>query len=433
MHLSHRHAMRFAALAPTICAAALLCACKPSPSADSPDGGAGAASSQPPPAPSRPGEGTLRKLGDGERVALNGPRVEARPGDWVLESDGKVAVVDARGGRILDFGIAGGDDALVLFEPEVATGMDDDDAEVVSMGPAGDGVLRVERRVANEPLTLWTFVSFAAGTLRVESFAASRAEKPSRAVTVGEIVQWGNVPTWVEGTGFLTAGGEYAGDFLAREGLGVAYALGREGGRIGARFHDPAPGFHERPHTGEHTQIVAPGGATPRRAVRLAVAAGHTGAAVAALMRAEGLPLARAAAPGDAVPGETVEARRCPGPLAPDGLPFARFEPAAVDLPPECFELRRVAPGYEAGPWTPSADFARAAAPSSRAASSTRPTSRRSPSTPAPRRPSPRASRAPSTRAAGSPPTSTSTPSPPPTRRRSCPTACARSPRPASR
>jgi hypothetical protein len=323
---------------------------------------AGAPAAQQPPVPSSIGEGTVRRLGQGEHVALHGPRVDAHAGDWVLENDGKVAVVDAKAGTVIDFGTAGGDDALVSIEPLVDSGIDDDDCDVVSVEPAADRVLRIERRVTNEPLTLWTFVSFAGETLRIESRATSREPRPSRGVTVGEIISWGNVPTWVEGTGFVTEGGELSGDFLAREGLGVAYALGREGGRIGARFNKPLPGFHERPHTGEQTRVVAPGEATPWRAVRLAVAGGKVGAAVAALLRAEGAALTQVPVPDD-VPRALVEARRCPGPLAPEGLPFARFDPPGVALPAGCLQLRRTAPGFAPGPWVSSADVAKAAAP----------------------------------------------------------------------
>jgi hypothetical protein len=344
----------------SVVVAALPLACQQHTAAEPADG-ASATAPQPVPAPSRPGEGTLRPLGPGERVALNGPRVDAHAGDWVLENAGKVAVVDAKAGTVIDFGTAGGDDALVSIEPLVDSGVDDDDCDVVSVEPA-DRVLRIERRVTNEPLTLWTFVSFAGETLRIESFVTSREPRPSRGITVGEIVSWGNVPTWVEGTGFVTDGGELSGEFLAREGLGVAYALGREGGRIGARFHKPVAGFDERPHTGEQVRVVAPGETSPRRAVRLAVAGGKTGAAVAALLRAEGAALTPVAVPDD-VPRGIVEARRCPGGLAPDGLPFARFDPPGVALPAGCFQVRRTAPGFAPGAWIAAADSAKASAP----------------------------------------------------------------------
>ena len=174
----------------------------------------------------------------------------ARPGDWLLENDGQVAVVDARGGRIVDFGTAGHDDALVAIEPTVYVGLDDVRTAIVDVGPVPDApqVVRIERRVLDAPLggvtsgytsgytTMWTFVSFAGPALRIESIATSTGDAGTSAVTLGERVGWGNVPTWVEGTGFIAKGGTYSGDFIAREGFGEAYALGLDKARLVARL-----------------------------------------------------------------------------------------------------------------------------------------------------------------------------------------------------
>jgi len=182
-----------------------------------------AAAEPAPPAPSQTGEGEARRIVQRGDVSLTGFRVDARPGDWLLENAGKVAVVDAHGGRVVDFGSAGHDDALVAIEPAVYIGFDDLRAEVVAVGPVPGTprVLRIERRVHDAPLTLWTFVSFAGPALRIESVATTTSDATST-VTIGEKVGWGNVPTWVQGAGFVTQGGAFGGDFLAREGLGEA-------------------------------------------------------------------------------------------------------------------------------------------------------------------------------------------------------------------
>src|SRR6201999_2645959 len=99
------------------------------------------------------------------------------------------------------------------------------------------------------------------------------------------------VPTWVEGAGFVTRAGTFDADFIAREGLGQAYALGLEGGRLVARFNAPEPGFHERARTGEETVQLRGGDSSPRRTVWLAHAVGKVPEAVAALQQARRVPL----------------------------------------------------------------------------------------------------------------------------------------------
>jgi hypothetical protein len=337
-----------------------------------PDDGAAAPSAlpaavAPAPTPSRDGEGEVRRIIDRSDVPLTGPRVDARAGDWLLENDGQVVVVDARGGRIVDFGTAGHDDALVSIEPTVYVGLDDLRTDVVDVGPAPGWprVLRIERRVHDVPSVLWTFVAFSGPALRIESIATAANDARTSAVTIGERVAWGNVPTWVEGAGFVTTGGTYAADFIAREGLGEAYALGLDGGRLVARFNAPEPGFHERAHTGEETVQLHGGESSPRRSLWLTHADGSIGDAVVALEKAEGLPLAPVKLPGVAAEHAVAEVASCTGD-APDagpaaqasdaGRPFERFSlgssPRDVLVPARCFRMRTAAPGYTAGAWT---------------------------------------------------------------------------------
>jgi hypothetical protein len=308
-----------------------------------------------PPSPSRAGEGSLRQIVARSEVSLTGPRVDARVGDWLLENEGKVAVVNTDG-RLVDFGAPAHDDAMVTLEPTVYVGPHDQKAAVVSVGPTpgAANVLRIERRMYDVPLRLWTFVSFAGSALRIESVVTSTGDA-APAVTIGEVVTWGNVPTWVEGIGFVRGAGSFSGDFLAREGLGVAYALGREGGRLVARFNGPASGFHDRPHTGEDPVSVPAGRASPRRAVRLVHAEGMIGDAVAALLKAQDVPLEQMVLPAIAAERAWAEVTRCPDPPASDGAPFARFPLGVaarqVVLPHGCFRVRASAPGHASSAW----------------------------------------------------------------------------------
>jgi hypothetical protein len=139
-----------------------------------------------PPPKGPQGDGSVHRVDRREDVPLTGWRVDARAGDWVLESAGQVAVVDARGGRIVDFGTRGQDDALVGIEPTIYLGLDDVRAEVLSVGPAPDApnVIRIERRAHDLPLRLWTFVAFSGSAIRIESIATSE-EGGAGAVTLG--------------------------------------------------------------------------------------------------------------------------------------------------------------------------------------------------------------------------------------------------------
>jgi len=330
---------------------------RPDPGAEGSDAGFSA------PAPSQLGEGSVRRVSGRQDVPLTGFRVDGREGDWLLENDGQVAVVDTRGGRIVDFGSSGHDDALVAIEPTAYLGLDDLRSEVASVGPAPGAplVVRIERRVHDLPLRLWTFVSFSGPALRIESIATSDGGAAAP-VTIGEKVGWGNVPTWVQGTGFVERGGTFAGEFIAREGLGEAYALGAQGGRVIGRFNAPQAGFHERAHTGEDAVAVTAGGASPRRVVWLAHAEGAIGDAAVELLRAEGANLAAVTLPGVPAERAVAEVDSCPAPDSPAGAPFARFALGAherqTSLPTGCYRTRVAAPGYTPSPWVSASDAA---------------------------------------------------------------------------
>jgi hypothetical protein len=287
----------------------------------------------------------------------------------MLKGPAGVAVVSATYGTIIDFGAEGGPDAMVSLEPTVYVGLDDMVTVVETVeaaGAEGTAVLVRKRVLSDPPLRLWTYATFRDGGLRIESVATAEAQ-PAVAVTVGEIVRWGNVPTWVEGYGFAHDKATLGGDFLAREGLGVAYALENEGGHIVARFGKPQPGFHEFPHSGEVTESVAAWGTSRRRTLTLTHAPGSLGAAVAKLPRMTNGPAARFPLPTHVADGTMVEVARCDG-RAGDMVPFARFDARGAELavPPSvaaCGQARLVASGRAPGAWGPLTSLATAPAP----------------------------------------------------------------------
>jgi hypothetical protein len=285
--------------------------------------------------------------------------VEAKKGDWLLEGDGQVAVVSASKGTLLDFGPDGGDDALVAVDPTVFVGLEEITSVVESVGPAGPGdhTVLIRRRVLTDPpLRLWTYVTFADHALRLESVATAQDEA-ALAVTLGEIVAWGNVPTWVEGHGFATERGSFAGEFIAREGLGTAYALAPERDHVMARFGGGGAGFHEWARTGERVEGVPAHGASGRRVVTMSVAKGALGEAVRALPRYAQAHTQKWSLPAGLPPGAFAEVKSC------GGTPFARFDLAGASagggsgaraelaVPSNNCWMRIGAPGFAPGGW----------------------------------------------------------------------------------
>jgi hypothetical protein len=275
--------------------------------------------------------------------------VEAAAGDLLLQGSGGVAVVSSSKGVLVDFGAEGGDDALVMIDPVVFFGLDQTTSIVESVAPAGPGdhAVLVQRRVVSDPpLRLWTYYTFGDGALRIESVATA-AGQAALAVTLGEVIAWGNVPTWVEGHGFVTSHGSPTGEFLAREGLGVSYALAAEEGHVLGRFGSEQAGFHEWPKTGERVETIPALGASQRRVVLLAHGRGALGDAASKLPRFASGGLDEWALPAGAPPDAVAEVARC------DGTPFARFDagPGKVSLPHGCWRIRLTAPGHGPGAW----------------------------------------------------------------------------------
>jgi hypothetical protein len=329
------------------------------------------ASPPPAPAPDAPGgaTGTLAPVQSRDQVRLTGYRVEAKSGAWFLESNGHVAVISDEG-KLIDFGPTGGRDELSAIDPTVFLATDAAHTEVVRMEPSGEArrVLHVERRILEKPLTLHTWFYFIGATLKIESaVAAATPAGVELAVTIGERVSWGNVPTWAEGPGFVSAGGTFPSDFIARESFGVAYALCSETGRLLPRFSwQDLPGLYESARTGEEMIPVPAQGTSRRRVIELAHATsslGHAAASLPCLLRSG---LDRFASPAGLPPSARIEAARC-GSNGRVGSRYARFSPAEreIALPRACFQVRITAPGHTASPWVTPAALASQALPPS--------------------------------------------------------------------
>jgi hypothetical protein len=332
--------------------------CPPGPRAGA-DGGAPFA------APPAFGEGVITRVVSRELVPLTGYRVDAKPGDWLLVNAKSVAVVSNEKGNVVDLGAIGGVDALVNLEPTAYGSLATERMELESIsivggheGPraAAGHVLKITKRLLLKPLWLDVFVTFAGDLLKLESVLRSGSDEPAYAQTLGEIVGFGNVPTWVEGHGWATNSGNHSTYFLARESLGVAYALGSDDGRTLARFGSPDPaGFHESAETGERTVVVPPRGVSERR--RITLAHGTLLAdAVQQLPLVKELATERFELPKGLPEGSVTEVATCEDDADHPGSAYLRFgwkrDRTHVDIPKGCFGVRFTNDGHAPGPWT---------------------------------------------------------------------------------
>jgi hypothetical protein len=297
-----------------------------------------------------PGEGKVTVVRSKSQVPLRGPRVDAEPGDFLIEKDGLVAVVSTEHGSLVDFGPSGAEDALSFVSPSIFDGLGGVRAPVVLAGEAAPGVVRMEHRASTLPVRLVTFLTFRGAAVLVESIALPEDGYADRmAVGIGERINWGNLPTWVEGAGFVPdRGGTFSARFLGREGPGLSYALALEDGtRTYARFSSVSvPGFYAQAR-GSEMIVTDPSGSMRRR---LLVAVSDTSLGDAAMSL--GLAGARVPIPKSLPPGGRAEIAACKDRDEPR-KPFARFAPSdGVALVPEgCFEGRLVAPGHAATEW----------------------------------------------------------------------------------
>ncbi len=318
-------------------------------------------------APPEVAAGTVRRLAPGEHAPLRGYRVDAKEGDFVLSNAGRVAIVSASTGRLLDFGAIDGQDEIVAIEPALsleADGAKGARLELEGIETEGPSVLAAVWRAAGTSLTVHVFYTFEDAALRIESLVVSRGDVASIA-RLGESIAWGNVPTWVEGHGFVGAAGVFAGSFVGRDALGVAYALGRAQ-LTDAHFAVPSPGFWSGPRTGDDAGPVAAWGSSRRRVAWLTCSARSIGDAALALPKWKSVPVKLpASAFGDALSARAirydVETHHCGGEPGKAGAPFAPFRVSPRDpdfaLPSECFVARFAAPGHASGPWVTPAEL----------------------------------------------------------------------------
>ncbi len=358
-------------------------------------GGHGAAPPAPPESPEAPSaagalpdvdlppppgaEGAVQPVASRDAVPLTGSRVQARAGDWMLTSAGAVAVVSAKG-DVIDLGPAGGRDELGLIRPGVGLPFALAPTDVARIEPVADGrALRVALSIRGQPMLLVTWIYFHGQTLHIESAAVGTGagtpsspgpveaalKLPALAVTLGERVHWGNVPTWVEGAGLVTQAGNHLTDFLAKDSGDVSYALCAEGGRLRAHFDEQQlPGFSEAALTGEAVIPVPHLGASARRHIAVAYSTISAGEAALSLPCVRRAGVTKAAIPLAPIPGARVEVARCATAPAPAAAPapgrrFANFSAQSsggaaqreIELPSGCFVARLAAPGHAPGPW----------------------------------------------------------------------------------
>lgn len=282
----------------------------------------------------------------------------------MITNEGAVAVVSWEG-RIIDFGPEGGKDELNAIIPILSTGIEPRDTDLPRIeAAAGGNAIRIERAVFGKQTSLITWVYFRGKNLRVESVAASTGDDPALIVTLGERAWWGNVPTWVEGAGFINKAGTHRADFIGRESSGMAYALCSDSGKLTAYFGAPdLPGFYEEARTGEDVVPVPPRGVSATRAVTVAYSTSSLGEAVLALPCVRNGGVVQATIPTFEAVGAKAQVARCgsQGPGSGGGSPFALFgverkrgssdDKRAIELPSGCYQVRLSAPGYTPGPW----------------------------------------------------------------------------------
>lgn len=312
------------------------------------------------PGPPSNAVGAATVVASKEQVALTGERVDAAQGDWMLQSNGLVAVVQASRGRLIDFGAEGGRDEVVAIDPVVWDGLNKLDGEVVSIEATPDGrAIHVVRRTFARALTQHLYYYFTEHALQIDEVVVA-SDEPALGVSLGEILGWGNTPTFVEGRGFVTSAISTSAEFVAREDRGVAYAMCSRSGRVMMRFDgEEEPGFHEPARVADVTQPITAMSSSPRRTIALTTSARSLGDAVNALPCGSSARAQKIALPGAAPKDARVEIARCEGDEI-GGAPFSIFraDEGSAQLPEGCFGARVTAKGYAPGAWVKANDVA---------------------------------------------------------------------------
>ncbi len=299
------------------------------------------------------GDAHIRVLKDVATLALRGPVVDAKPGDYVLESAGFVAVVSKDTGALIDFGPEGGFDELTGIAPTLFDGNASIRSEVVriTVSPEAPGVLQLTHRAGHLRVLANTFMTFRNDVFVMETAVTHEdPARPHMAIGVGERVGWGNAPTWVEGRGFMRReGGTFTTKFLGRQGRELSYALSYGSEASVVRLSRPfLPGYFAQIRGSELTTVGD--ASVSRRTVFLRAHDGSIGSAIAGLFD----PSTFTRMSGPKLPaGGMVEVATCPKDAEPR-KPFARFERGEQVLaPPGCHEARLWAPGAPEGAWVP--------------------------------------------------------------------------------
>ena len=291
-------------------------------------------------------------------IPMRGVAYRFRAGDWILQTDSAVAVVSATEGRLIGFGPRGGENAVNYIDPTAYDALSSV-AMDVEHGEVQSGVLHLVKRALTKPFVLHVWIHFdARHVLHIESQAVADDDEPVVAASLGELYAWGNTPTWIEGHGFPSHGGNYGGRYLARSSQGRALAACSRDGRLIARLAGSSmAGFHRSARTGEVLTRIPPGGSSPRRRIALSFADGGVGDAASRLPCAgwtDGGPtwrLEQARAAGAPKQG-WLDVARCDGDDPP--TPITRFSLAnrnQVPMPDGCVRARLTAPGHAPGRW----------------------------------------------------------------------------------
>ncbi len=301
------------------------------------------------------GDARISVLRDVAALALRGPVVDAKPGDYVLESAGIVAVVSRESGALVDLGPEGGFDEITAIAPTLFDGNSMIRTEVVRISAEpedGAGVLQVTHRAGHLGLRAHTFMTFRDDVFVMETVVVHEdPERPETAIGVGERVGWGNAPTWVEGRGFMRReSGSFTTKFLGRQGRELSYALSYGSEPSLVRLTRPyLAGYFAQARSSELT-LVGADRKEHRRTVFLRVTDGSIGRAAAGLFD----DAAFTRVPGPKLPpGGMVEVATCPK-EGEARKSFARFERGEEILAPAgCHEARLWAPGAPEAPWVP--------------------------------------------------------------------------------
>jgi hypothetical protein len=317
------------------------------------DAGAAEPSEGGPTAPHASSGAVHRVLAD-RAVPLVGDRVDAKAGDWLIESDGSAAVISQKG-AIVDFGPKGGLDAMVRTDPTVFGSLQPEHLAEPVFRVVDDGrVLEMERRLFDKKATYYAFFFFKKDVLAIESLVTSTGDEPLVFETLGETLGWGNVPTWIEGVGFAGTAGAFSADFVGRESLGLSYAMASDEGKTMARVSAlENNGFWDEPYLSERSVTVPAHESSPRRFMSLAWSKTSLGDAALELPSIR-RKYSRQLKIGTLPENTFVEIAKCEKDK-PAGDLVTRYawskDRETISLPDDCHVLRLTKLGYAPGPW----------------------------------------------------------------------------------